>query len=253
MQKLSVVIVCKNSATVIARTIESFEGLTDDIVVYDNGSTDGTQQIIAASGAKLINGNWEGFGKTKNKANGLAKYDWILSLDADEAIDRELKNALLQLSLENENQVYDLSFKNFVGDKYLKYGEWGKDHHIRLFNKNKVSWNDAAVHEQLMILPTLQVLKIKGYVLHYTTSNFRDYEIKMNNYAMLNAEKYLLKGKKTWVGKQWFAAGFSFLKNFIFRLGFLDGRAGYDCARITARYTYLKYANLKTLTRQEKK
>ena len=102
MQQLSVVIVCKNGANVVGKTIESFSGLTDDVLVYDNGSTDGTQEIVRRTGAKLVEGTWEGFGRTKNKANALAKYDWIFSLDADDAIDEELKKNLLQENLVDE-------------------------------------------------------------------------------------------------------------------------------------------------------
>ena len=115
MQSLSVVIVCRNGAAVIGQTIKSFSGLTDDIIVFDNGSSDGTQQIVKQTPAKLFEGGWEGFGKTKNKANALAKYDWILSLDADEAIDEELKSNLLGLDLSDEMKVYEIRFKNFLG------------------------------------------------------------------------------------------------------------------------------------------
>src|SRR6185436_12350464 len=143
MQKLSVVIVCRNGAKVIEETIKSFSGLTDDVLIYDNGSTDGTQAIVKKTGAKLFEGDWEGFGKTKNKANALAKYDWILSLDADEAIDEELKKNLLGLDLSDEIRVYEARFKNFLGNKWLRFGEWGNDKHTRLFNRQKVKWDDA--------------------------------------------------------------------------------------------------------------
>lgn len=252
MQKLSVVIICKNSSGVIGKTLESFAGLTDDVVVYDNGSTDDTPAMVKEHGANFFTGSWEGFGKTKNNANGLAKYDWILSLDADEGIDDELKNALLALSLTNEKQVYNLSFRNFVGDKYLKYGEWGKDFHIRLFNRQQVQWNDAPVHEELIFPEDVQVQKLKGYVLHRTTNNFQEYEKKMEGYASLNAEKYFKQGKKVGWGKEWLSAGFSFLQNYIFRLGFLDGKDGYSCARINARYTFLKYKKLKELVNNKR-
>jgi glycosyltransferase involved in cell wall biosynthesis len=250
MQKLSVVIICKNSAGVIEKTLQSFSGLTDDIVVYDNGSSDGTQEIVKQVGANLFSGSWEGFGKTKNKANSLAKYNWILSLDADEAIDDELKLSLQQLPCNSEKAVYDLLFRNFVGKRYLKYGEWGRDHHIRLFNRNDVTWNDAAVHEQLIIPDGIQIQRLKGYVLHRTASNFQEFENKMVGYASLNAQKYFGQGKKSSWGKQWLSTVFSFLQNYIFRVGFLDGKPGFDSARITARYTFLKYAKLKELNRQ---
>src|ERR1051325_1911443 len=141
MQKISVVIICKNEEEEIGRTLQSLRELTDDIVVLDNGSTDNSKNVIRASGARLIEESWEGFGKTKNKATGFAKYDWILNLDADESIDVELKNSLLSAELQNENEVFEIKFKNFLGDAYLRFGEWGGDRHIRLFNRKKVNWN----------------------------------------------------------------------------------------------------------------
>src|SRR5574339_120095 len=151
MQRLSIIIVCKNEASIIGDTINSFEGLTDDILVYDNGSIDGTQNIVRKTCARLVEGNWEGFGKTKNKANAMAKYDWILSLDADEAIDDKLKRNLLEQELINDKKVFEFKFKNFLGDKWLRFGVWGTDKHIRLFNKVKIKWNDADVHESLLL------------------------------------------------------------------------------------------------------
>src|SRR4029079_18167732 len=170
MQRLSVVIACKNGADVIGETIKSFSGLTDDILVYDNGSTDGTKEIVKQNNARLVDGNWEGFGKTKNKANALAKYDWILSLDADEAIDEELKENLLKQELADEMKVFEFKFKNFLGTKWLRYGEWGNDKHIRLFNRKKTNWNDADVHESLLLPTDIKVISIPGYVLHKTAA-----------------------------------------------------------------------------------
>ena len=148
MALFSIVIICKNEAHIIGRTLQSLQGLTDDIVVFDNGSTDGTQELVKKSNARLIEGAWEGYGKTKRKATSLAKYDWILSLDADEAVDEELKNSLLQLDLSDERIVYDISFRNFLGNKYLRYGEWGGDHHIRMFNRRHVNYNEADIAKQ---------------------------------------------------------------------------------------------------------
>src|SRR5262245_52064034 len=108
MKSLSVVIISKNEAAKIGATIDSVKGLTDDVVVYDNGSTDETVEIARKKGAHVYEGAWEGFGATKKKATGLAKYDWILSLDADEPIDEELKNSLISLQPGNENVVYEL-------------------------------------------------------------------------------------------------------------------------------------------------
>jgi len=253
MQSISVVIVCKNEEDIIADTLKSFEGLTDDIVVYDNGSTDKTVDKAKQFNVQLHQGIWEGFGKTKMKAISFAKYDWVLSLDADEAIDEELKRSLLALQLNNEKEVYELLFKNFIGNKYLKHGAWGRDRHIRLFNRKIVKWNDAPVHEKLIIPADVLVKTLNGYVLHHTVKNIEAYKEKMKDYAMLNAEKYYRQGKNSSWMKLKLAPAFYFFKNYILKLGFLDGYEGYMAATIIAHYTYLKYKRLKELKRMPDK
>ena len=250
MQSLSVVIVCKNEADVIGKTLQSVEVLTDDIILYDNGSSDGTQEIARSRGAKVFEGNWEGFGKTKKKGGGLARYDWVLSIDADEEIDEELRQALQNLQLNNENFVFEIEFKNFFGNKQLKYGEWGSDKHIRLFNRRRVNWNEASVHEQLILDADTKILPLKGFILHQTVKDISEYTRKMTQYALLNASKYHQQGKRSsWV-KLNLGPFFAFVKYYFFQLGFLDGWEGFVCARMTAFYTFLKYARLRELNRR---
>jgi len=250
MQSLSVVIICKNEAEVISHTLQSLEGLCDDIIVYDNGSTDNSLTQISKLNVQLHQGTWEGFGKTKNKAIALAKYDWILSLDADEAIDPELKKSLMALQLSEEKSVYEIRFKNFLGNKYLKYGEWGSDKHIRLFNRKIAKWDDASVHEELLIPQGMSIKKLDGYILHQTMKDINDYASKMVRYAMLNAEKYHRQGKKSSFFKIRIVPGLTFFNYFILKLGFLDGYSGYLCAKMTAYYTFLKYARLKEFSQK---
>lgn len=253
MAEFSIVIICRNEASVIAKTLQSLQGLTDDIVVYDNGSTDGTQEVVKQFNVQLHEGNWEGFGKTKNRANNLAKNDWILSLDADEGIDEELKQSLQQWRPENNLTVYTIRFKNFLGNQYLKYGEWRAVPHIRVFNKKVTYWDDAAVHEKVVLPPGAIIKKLKGYVLHKSMKDLPDYASKMVKYAMLNAEKYHSQGRKaSWI-KLRLSPGFTFFNYYILKGGFLDGYTGYVCARMTAWYTLLKYARLKELQQADKK
>ncbi|MEQ1678041.1 MAG: glycosyltransferase family 2 protein [Chitinophagaceae bacterium] len=253
MVKISIVISCRNEAPVISKTLESLVGVSDDIVVYDNGSTDGTQLVVKQFPVNLQEGSFDGFGPTKNKANAFTRYDWILSLDADEAIDEELKQSLLAFDPGTEKVVYDLSFKSFFGNAILKYGEWGGDHHIRLFNKKHVSWDAEPVHEQLLVPAGFAIKKMKGYVLHRTMADINDYVTKMTGYAMLNAEKYFRQGKKASWFKLRCSPGFTFFNYYILKLGFLDGHAGYVCAKMTAYYTFLKYARLKELANNEQR
>ena len=250
----SIVIVCKNEAAVIGHLLDSAQAITDDVVVYDNGSTDATVAIAKAyTNVQLHEGPWLGFGKTKQTATALAKHDWILSLDADEALDETLQNSLKKLSLHDPEIAYNLRYKNFLGGKHIKWGEWGFDTHIRLFHRACVGWNDAPVHEQLLIPKGLKIQNLRGHVLHRTVKDTADYSRKTAHYALLNAEKYQARGKKATFVKRFIAPSFTFLKFYVFMLGFLDGWEGLVCARMTAYYTFLKYARLYELQQAAEK
>ncbi len=244
---MSVVIIAKNEAHIIANTLQSLQGLTDDIVIVDSGSTDDTVKIGRQFHARVIETGWEGYGKNKNKGIAAARHDWILSLDADEAIDDVLKRSLQQLSLPDDKEIFNIRFKNFFCNKWIRFGEWGFDAHIRMFNSKKVQWNDADVHESLILPADAKVTTLNGHILHYTVNSREDYAVKTDNYARMNARKYFAAGKKPDLFKQYFSPVFAFLQHYIFRLGFLDGTEGFIIARTTARYTFLKYRYLKQL------
>lgn len=247
MQAVSIVIICKNEGSIIGTTLQNLQGVSDDIIVYDNGSTDDTVAVAKRFNVQVHQGSWEGFGKTKSKANSLARHDWILSLDADERVDERMKKSLLNFKPTSDRTVYDLRFKNFLGDKLLKYGEWGSDSHVRLFNRKIVYWNNEPVHETLMMPPDVKVDKLDGYILHQTMKDLEEYSHKIVHYAMLSADKYFMLGKKASWFKIRLSPAFNFINYYILKLGFLDGHAGYVCARMTSYYTFLKYTRLREL------
>ncbi len=246
-EPISIVIICKNEAVGIKRVLDSISAISDNIVVYDSGSTDGTIEILKNFGVSLHQGPWLGFGKTKKMAISLAKNDWILSLDADEAPDTELQNTIQKLTLTDKEIAYSINFKNYLGNKLLKWGEWGGDKHIRLFNRQLINWDDAAVHEQLIIPTAIKIKTLKGSINHRTMKDVVEYSNKMVQYALLNADKYFKQGKKSTRLKRYINPIFTFLKHYIFQLGFLDGWEGLVCARMTAFYTFLKYTRLHEL------
>lgn len=248
--QFSVVIVCKNEESNIGRVLQSLAGVTDDVLVYDNGSTDGTLEILEKYGVRIHKGPWMGYGKTKHEAVDLAKYDWVLSIDADEALDEELQQALQTIAFSDANIVYEIKFKNLLGEKVLRWGEWGTDKHIRLFNRTKVNWDEAVVHEALIMPQGMVVKKLPGSVLHRTVKNTAEYSGKTVKYALLNAEKYFAQGKKSSWPKRYISPRFAFVKHYVFQLGFLDGWEGLLSARMTAFYTFLKYARLKELWKE---
>ena len=247
---ISVVIITKNEAHIIANTLQSLQPVITDIVIVDSGSTDETIAICKQFNAVVIETDWAGYGINKNKGIAAAKNDWILSLDADEAIDEELKQSLLQLDLNNDEDVFNIRFKNFFCNKWIRFGEWGFDTHVRLFNRRKVQWNNVAVHENLIFPAAVKIVKLKGNILHYTVKNRQEYDAKTDHYARMNASKYAAAGKSAGFFKQYFSPLFAFIQHYIFRLGFLDGAAGFIIAKTTARYTFLKYRYLKEMNKK---
>ena len=241
---LSAVIITRNEGHIIGDTLQSLKGITNDIIIVDSGSTDNTLGICRKFNATVIQTGWEGYGPNKNKGIHAAKNDWILNLDADEVIDEILRQSLISLKPSDDKEVFEMQYKNFFMGKWIRHGEWGRDKHIRLFNRSAIKWNEAAVHENLTINEHTSVRMLKGNILHFTVDSLQEYEEKTIAYAKLNARKYFEEGRKKNFWKQYLSPVFSFLHNYFFRLGFLDGAAGLLIARSTARYTYLKYAYL---------
>lgn len=249
---ISAVIITKNEAHIIGTTLNTLKGVVDEVIIVDSGSTDDTISICKGFGAIIIETAWDGYGANKNKGIDAATNNWILNIDADEALDETLRQSIQETNLRDENTVYEFNFKNFFCGKWIRFGEWAGDKHVRLFNRKKIRWNSAAVHESLTTDSDTVAVQLKGNILHYTTNNLDEYISKTIMYAKLNAEKYFAKGKKAGFFKLRMAPAFSFLQHYILRLGFLDGWEGYLIARTTGWYTFLKYSFLKELYKKQK-
>lgn len=245
MIPISIVIITKNEAEIIANCINAAKLITDDIIVIDNDSTDSTVEIAVTAGCQVYSKNWDGYGANKNKGIALARYNWILSIDADEVADEHLIRALHEVKLNNPEIVYDIRFKSYFGKKPVNFGTWGRDHHIRLFNRQRVKWAGLPVHETLILPPNTIVKKLEGHLHHYSVKNREEYFSKTVKYARLSAEKYPISSKKVTAVKLYIAPLYHFLRNYVLLLGFLDGREGWDIARTISKYTRLKYRYLK--------
>jgi glycosyltransferase involved in cell wall biosynthesis len=241
---ISAVIITRNESHIIGTTLQALQGIADEIVIVDSGSTDATLDVCRHYNALILETGWEGYGPNKNKGIRAAKHDWILNLDADEVIDEELRRSISSLNLQDPHDVFEMRYQNYFLNKRIRFGEWGHDKHIRMFNRTHVQWNEAAVHEMLEMDPGAKIILLKGHILHHTVHSLAEYEQKTVAYAKLNAQKYFEQGKKWQWFRQYLSPGVSFLHNYLFRLGFLDGREGLLIARTTARYTFLKYAFL---------
>ncbi len=240
---LSVVILAKNEAVHIAACVQSALQVSNDVLVIDSGSTDGTQQIAAKAGANVIEIEWKGFGKTRNEGAIFAKNNWILSLDCDERLSPQAIQSIQKLQLSAQDKVYAFKRLNFLGNTPLHYGEWGRDRVKRLYNRTHTQWTDVAVHETINTHHSTVTL-LEGNIVHYTYASASVFQQKLQRYAALYAERHYKPGKKVSLIKRYLSPLFSFIQNYIFRLGFLDGKAGFTVAKLNAYYVWLKYNHL---------
>ncbi len=250
MNQISVVIIAKNEMQNIGDCIMSAKLVSNDIIVADSGSEDGTQTLVLKYGARLHETTWKGYGQTRNEATALTINKWILALDADERISPELATAINGCLMDNNKILFGFKRKSFLARKKIRFGEWGRDRVYRLYNKDQANWDAQLVHENITGNGIVKKL-IPGELLHYTMKDMEEYQAKTILYANLSAKKYADQGKKaTWI-KRYVSPVFSFIQNYLFRLGFLDGKEGLIIAYTSAKYVFLKYKFLHLLLQKK--
>ncbi len=241
---ISVVVLAKNNEQTIKKTLESLSKF-DDVIVYDNGSSDDTKNIAKSfSNVNLVEGEFKGFGWTKNQAASFAKNDWILIIDSDEVVDAELFNELENIVL-NQDTVYKLNFKAFYKDIQVKYCGWNNQKIKRLYNKKVTAYNSNDVHEDI-IADGLKIEFIKGNVEHYSYQTISQFIIKADRYSTLFAQNNVGK-KSSSPSKAFFNGMYSFLRTYILKQGFRDGYVGLIVAyshMVTNFYKYIKLYEL---------
>ena len=245
MNCISAVVITQDEARNIGRCLESLRGVVDEVVVVDSGSTDDTESICRAAGARFVSHAWEGFSGQKNYANGLATHPWILSIDADEALSDELRATLLSLKRDglDADKVYSVARLNNYCGQWLRHGGWYPDEHVRLWRNDVATW-DGVVHEQLRYSRKVTQQRLDGVLLHYTYYTVDEHARRTVKYATLAGDKAYEQGRHCGMGAVvWKPVG-TFLKNYIVKGGFRDGSMGFISARISAFYTLVKYARL---------
>ena len=249
MSRISAVIITFNESNNIARCIRSLSTVADEILISDSYSSDDTIKIAEGLGAKVILHQFSGYGATKNNANDHAQYDWILSVDADEEPDEQLIQSISGIKEElHTDTVYEFQRLNNYCGKWIKHGGWYPDKKVRLFNRSQIKWNFAEVHETLEIPPYFKRVLLEGKLLHYSYTNVPGHLEKVEKYSTRGAEEAKKRGKRSSFIKIYLSPSFRFLRDYIFKLGFLDGYYGFVIARITAKEVYLKYKKLNALT-----
>lgn len=242
---LSAILITRNEADRVERCLKSIEKLVDEIIVLDSGSSDSTVEICKRYTDKVHETDWPGFGKQKQRALELATGDWVLSIDADEALDDTLALAIQVLMNQDElsKVAYRLPWGVTLYGKTLRYGRSARSV-LRLFKREGARYTLDEVHETVVpVAGTIGTLK--GYLLHYTHRDYGHGLEKAGNYAWLGSQKYHRKGKKSHGLALALLRGFwTFFHVYILRLGFLDGSVGFIQAMIYAQVSYNKYVGL---------
>lgn len=245
MTKISAVIITQNEELNIERCIRSMRSIADEIVVVDAHSTDKTEEICQKLCVKFVKHDFVGFGQQKQYAVSLSTYDWVISLDADEELSDELIQSIQELKqvLDDHPQIaYAFRRKNFYCDKQINHASWKNDYKIRLFNKRYANWTDNLVHETIDKTNLVEIKILEGYLHHFTYQSVTQHKQKTTNYARLGAMEVKASGKSYALPTILAKAGFRFIKDYIFKLGFLDGYYGFKISQMNARYVYLKYS-----------
>lgn len=250
MMNVSAVMIVKNGACTIRKSLESLREL-DDVVVYDNGSTDETV-IVAREfpNVNLIEGNFDGFGTTKNRAAGYAKNDWILSIDSDEVVDGELLFALQNKELDIKT-LYIVNSIAYYKEIQIRYSGWTDQKVRRLYNRTATRFNDNAVHEDI-IDEGMKKEPIEGNIKHYSYMSISDFIVKLERYSTLFANDNVGK-KSSSPLKAFFNALYSFFKTYILKCGFLDGYVGLIIAFSHMATNFYKYIKLYEMNLEQKR
>ncbi|MCS6821679.1 MAG: glycosyltransferase family 2 protein [Microscillaceae bacterium] len=251
MISISAVIITKNEERNIGRCIDSLQGVADEIIVVDSFSTDKTAEICREKGVIFLQTEWKGFAATKNWGNAQAKHDFILSLDADEALSPALQKALLQIKRNSQADGYILNrITNYCGN-WIRYGHWYPDKHLRLWNKQKGEWQ-GYIHEKVVMLPSAKIVEIKNADLeHYSFPTISSHITKIDFFTTMTAQNDFRKGKKAAWWRIIFSPIWLFLVSYIFRLGFLEGWQGLAIAVISAFSTFVKYLKIKEMHQKQ--
>jgi glycosyltransferase involved in cell wall biosynthesis len=251
--RISACIITKDEADRIAACVESVRFL-DEVVVLDSGSRDGTPDICRRLGARVIETDWPGYVAQKNRAADAAENDWVFSLDADERVDAGLRADLERLKAAHAEgappmAAYAVPRRVHALGRWIRHGGWFPEWRLRLFDRRQGRWGGLDPHDRFETGgPTARLRG--GYLEHHTWRSLEDYVARLNRYSSLAARGMHARGLRAALWSVVFRPAFRFVRMYFLRLGFLDGWAGFQLARLEAFGAFLKYAKLRELGRR---
>lgn len=239
---ISLVVITLNEEANIERCLKSVS-FASDIVVLDSGSTDRTVEIAKQCGARTFVEAFRGYGEQKRRACELANEDWILSLDADEALSPDLAAEIQKLSLENLAGFdgYEVPRLSFHLGRWIRHGGWYPDYQLRLFNRKMAGWQNLKLHERV---EAKNVGRLHSNLYHYVFKNLADQVETNNEYSGLGAAELERRGKKFSVMMLVLKPYSKFIETYFLKRGFLDGLPGFIISVGAAYSVFLKFAKL---------
>jgi len=243
---LSVVLIAQNAAAQLPECLASV-AFAEEVVVVDCGSADGTAEVAARYGARVVQKEWLGFGRQKQFAVEQAKNEWVLCLDADERVSRELAASIVRALDAPAAPVYRMARCNRFLGRWLRHGEGYPDWSPRLFDRRNARWSDDAVHEKVLCAVTPG--RLEGDLLHESAEDLGRYMEKQNRYTALAAQQLYERGRRAGALELLVSPLVRFVKFYLVRLGFLDGLPGLVHVAIGCVNSFMKYAKLIELQR----
>jgi (heptosyl)LPS beta-1,4-glucosyltransferase len=247
MPALSAVVITFNEERAIARCLGSVAPIADDIVVVDSFSTDKTPELCRGFPVNFTQRAWEGYSPAKNFANSLAKNDFVLSIDADEELSPELTESIREVKKGPAAGAYSFNrITNYCG-RWIRHGGWYPDVKIRLFDRTRARW-EGAIHEQLKGAENAK--RLSGDCFHHSYSSVAGHLAQAKKFAALAAEELFKQGRRASSSAAILRLPARFVRDYVFKAGFLDGKNGLLIAAISAYAAYLKYSRLARLCRE---
>ena len=242
--KISVYIIAFNEAKKIRDCISTVLW-ADEIIVADSYSTDGTTEIAIELGAKVIHIAFEGYGNLRNQAISHCNGDWIFSLDSDERCTIEVRDEIISLIEDAPLDIYKVPRKNFFMGRWIKHSGWYPNfRQPQLFKKGKMSYTMESVHEGYISHSDKKIGSITNIIWQFPFKNIEEVMHKANRYSTLGITKLQNKGESGGVFKAFLHGFWSFIKHYIFKLGFLDGGPGFVIAFGNFEGTFYRYIKL---------
>ncbi|MDA8905291.1 glycosyltransferase family 2 protein [Candidatus Thioglobus sp.] len=242
--KISVYIIAYNEVEKIRDCINSVLW-ADEIIVADSHSSDGTSEIALELGAKVIHIPFNGYGDLRNQAISHCNGEWIFSVDSDERCTIEVRDEIIKLIDNASLDIYKVPRKNFFMGRWIKYSGWYPNfRQPQLFKNGKMSYSMDLVHEGFISHSDKRVGTLNNFIWQFPFKNTHEVIFKANRYSTLGVEKLKNKGVKGSVFKAFSHGSWSFIKHYIFKLGFLDGGPGFVIAFGNFEGTFYRYIKL---------